>query len=348
MDNEEKQEVTLKDVARKLRQGFLYLRSKWLLITAFIIAGAVIGVLYAKLSKPKYTASLSFILSNNSGGTSALAGFAGQFGLNLDASSSDVFSGDNIISLMTSRSMVQQALMKMVPEANETLMNLFVKDAGLDKSWDKNARTKKAYPFPADSSKLSYVQDSLLRTAYEIIKDRYLDVSRPDKSQSIYVVATTSKNELFANYLTKYLVNVTSKFYIDTKTSVAKNNLDMLQNEADSLGRVLSSSISKGAAVYDYTFNLNPALQSQRAPAQESQLRTSALGTAYGEVMRNLELAKINLLKETPLYQVIDEPHLPLEAKKPSTLMSLIFGALLAGFIIIMYLLIRKLIAVYL
>ncbi|MGN6617979.1 MAG: hypothetical protein ACTHJ5_12465 [Ilyomonas sp.] len=348
MNQAEKQEVTLRDVIIKIHSGWLYLRSKWLLIAAFVLAGAALGYYYAKSSMPKYSAQLSFILSNNSSSGSTLAGFAGQFGLNLDASSSDAFSGDNIISLMTSRNMVQQALMKKIPETNETLLNSFVKDMNLDKAWSKKERTKNAYPFPADSSKMSYVQDSLVRSIYETIKNRYLEVTRPDKAQSVYLVNTTFKDQLFANYLTTYLVNVTSRFYIDTKTSVAKDNLDMLQHEADSLGRLLSTSISKGAAVYDYTYNLNPALQSQRAPAQESQLRTSALGTAYGEVMRNLELAKINLMKETPLYQIIDEPHLPLVAKKPGTLLSLIFGAFLAGFIIIVYLLIRKVINLYL
>lgn len=344
---EQEKEVTLRDVALKLKQGWLYLVSKWILIGAFVFAGAVVGYLYSKFSTPTYTASLSFILSNNSGSSSPLAGFAGQFGLNLDASGNDVFSGDNIISLMTSRNMVQQALLKKVPDTNETLVNLFVKDASLDKVWQKKERTKNAYPFPADSAELSHIQDSLLRSLYSIIKDKYLDVSRPDKVQSIYVVKTIYKDQLFANYLTRYLVNVTSKFYIDTKTSVAKNNLNMLQNEADSLGRVLSISISKGAAVYDYTFNLNPALQSKRAPAQESQLRTGALGTAYGEVVKNLELAKINLLKETPLYQVIDEPHLPLEEQKPGALTSLVLGAFIGGFIIVLYLLLKKLFGVY-
>lgn len=347
MDQEEKEEVTLKEVIIKVKQGYRFLLSKWVLISAFVIAGAVIGYAYAKLSKPKYVASLSFILSNNSGSNSALAGFAGQFGLNLGSSGTDAFSGDNIISLMTSRSMVQQALLKKIPETNETLINHFVNETGVYKKWDSNPRTKSAYPLPADSSKFTPVQDSLIRGIYQTITDNYLDVDRPDNSQSIYVVQTTSKDQLFANYLTKYLVDVTSKFYIDTKTSVAKNNLDMLQHEADSLGRALSSTISKGAAVYDNTFNLNPALQSQRAPAQESQLRTSALGNAYSEVMRNLELAKISLLKETPLYQVIDEPQLPLEAQKPGKLMSLLLGAFIAGFIIVAFLLLKKLISIY-
>jgi capsule polysaccharide export protein KpsE/RkpR len=182
---------------------------------------------------------------------------------------------------------------------------------------------------------------------YKNVKDNLLTVSRPDKNLSIYVVSTTSKNEILAYYLTKYLVEVTSKFYIDTKTSVAKNNLVMLQHEADSLGRILSGSIASTARVYDNTFNLNSALQAQRAPAQEGQLRVGALGTAYGEVIKNLELAKITLQKETPLYQVIDQPHLPLEAEKPGKLMSLFIGGFIGGFLALIFFLCKKILSSY-
>jgi uncharacterized protein involved in exopolysaccharide biosynthesis len=70
----------------------------------------------------------------------------------------------------------------------------------------------------------------------------------------------------------------------------------------------------------------------QRSGAQQSQARAAALGQAYGQVLQNLELAKITLLKETPLYQVIDEPTLPLEADKPGRLTSIIIGGFFAGF----------------
>jgi hypothetical protein len=189
---------------------------------------------------------------------------------------------------------------------------------------------------------MNYVQDSLVRFVYEKVTDAYIDVARPDKIESIFVVKTTSKDELFSQYLTKNIVDVTAKFYIETKTKTAKDNLDMLQHEADSLRTLLSGSISSTAEVYDYTYNLNPAYQAQRAPAQEGQMKVEVLGTAYGEVVKNLELAKITLQQETPLYQIIDEPRLPLVAEKPGKLFSLIAGGLLAGFVLILFYLLKK------
>jgi uncharacterized protein involved in exopolysaccharide biosynthesis len=105
----------------------------------------------------------------------------------------------------------------------------------------------------------------------------------------------------------------------------------MLQKEADSLRNVLGSAITSAGSQTDLTFNLNPAYQVQRSGALQSQASATALGQAYGEVLRNLEIAKITLEKETPLYQIIDEPTLPLERRKIRKLYALIIGGFLGG-----------------
>jgi hypothetical protein len=271
-----------------------------------------------------------------------LLGLASQFGLNMGSSGGNTFSSDNIISLMTSRNIVQKALQRTVPEKTEMLVNLFCRDLKLDEGWNKAPRTKGAFPFPSDSARMSYVQDSLMRSVYEMVTKDFLDVSRPDKLQDIFLVTTVSKDELFSHYLTKSVVDVTAKFYISTKTKSAKENLDMLQHEADSLRTLLSGSISSTAKIYDYTYNLNPAFQAQRAPAQEGQMNVEVVGTAYGEVLKNLELAKITLQQQTPLYQIIDEPQLPLVAEKPGRLMSLIVGGFFGGLVMVIFLIGRR------
>src|SRR5216117_4110293 len=148
----------------------------------------------------------------------------------------------------------------------------------------KKRKNKRCFSFPAESSKMSYIQDSLMRSIFEFVKENFLDVSRTEKAQIIFMVSTTSTDELFSHYLTKNLIDVTARFYINTKTKTAKDNLNMLQHEADSLRALLSGSISSTARIYDYTYNLNPAFQEQRAPAQEGQMKVQVVGTAYGEV----------------------------------------------------------------
>ncbi len=338
-----KDEISFREVVKQTEAFIRYLFSKWLIIVIAGIIGGVLGLIYAFTVNPKYTASLNFVLSANSSSGSGLLGFANQFGINLGNSGDDVFSGDNIITFMQSRRMVQQALFSALPNSNKSLINMLVEDEKWNEGWAKNSMMKNVYPFPSTPDKMNLIQDSIFRKIYSSVQTNMLTVSKPDKDQNIYAVTTVAENPLFAYYLTKYLVNATSAFYIGTKTSSARQNLNMLQNEADSLRRILGDAIVSAGSQTDYTFNLNPAYQVQRSGAQQSQATAAALGQAYGQVLQNLELSKITLQKETPLYQIIDEPTLPLDEEKPGKLTSLIIGGFIGGFLIIVVLIFRKL-----
>ena len=329
------------ELIKQIGKFIRYLLSKWLLIVIAGILGGLLGFVYAINTKPTYSASLNFVLSNNTSSTGGLMSFANQFGLNI-GSDDDVFAGDNIITLMKSRRMVQQALFGKPDSQKETLLNIFVKDQKIDKEWQQNERTKNAYPFPDNANAMTLVQDSLARNIYTSVINDKLDVLQPEKNESIYAVTSTSENEVFSYYLTKYLVDSTSAFYIATKTSTAKQNLNMLQHEADSIRRVLGGAITSAGSQTDLTFNLNPAYQVQRSGAQQSQVSATALGQAYGQVLQSLEVAKITLQKETPLYQIIDAPTLPLTMSKPSKLVSIIIGGIIAGFLVCCFIIISK------
>jgi uncharacterized protein involved in exopolysaccharide biosynthesis len=338
----DKDSISFRDIINKIIELVKYLFSKWLIIGIIAIIGAAAGVVYAITSTPTYSATLNFVLSTNTSSGSNLIGLASQFGVNLGNDNNDVFSGDNIITLMKSRRMVQQALFAKPENYNTSLLNMYIRNNQLSDGWQENDRTKNAYPYPDDPAKMTMIQDSLFRNIYDAVQNDMLDVSKPNDNESIYEVTTTSTNDTIAYYLTKYIVTATSAFYIDTKTSTAKQNLDMLTKEADSLRKVLAGAITSAGSQTDLTFNLNPAYQVQRAGAQQSQVSASALGQAYGQVLQNLEIAKITLQRETPLYQIIDEPTLPLNIDKPSKLISLIVGGFLAGLLACFFLIARK------
>ncbi|MCW3110825.1 MAG: hypothetical protein JWQ09_5331, partial [Segetibacter sp.] len=224
-----------------------------------------------------------------------------------------------------SKRMIKSVLFKKPPDATDVLANIIVKELGWNKVWGKNKRTQKLFPFPQNGN-LTPIQDSLLREVYDYILKKQLSISRSDPKLNTYILRTTSTNEIFACYLTKYLMDETAAFYIETKTSIAKQSLKLLQKETDSLRALLGGSIVSTASEADRTFALNPAMQVQRSSAQNGQVRTTVLATAYGEMVKNLELAKINLQKENPLYQIIDTPEMPLVVSKSSIKLSFILG----------------------
>ena len=88
--------------------------------------------------------------------------------------------------------------------------------------------------------------------------------------------------------------------------------------------------------------NANPALQLLRVPSKRKEIDVQANQAILTELVKNLELSKMSLRKETPLIQVIDRPTYPLEVKQVGKLQSFLVGSLLAGTLSIISLLLIK------
>lgn len=343
--SENTDEISLKDLILKIREWWRYLLSKWVIVLIAGLVGGAAGLLYAIKKKPTYTGTLTFVLSNDSKSGGGLASLAGQFGLDVgNGGSNGAFEGENIIELLKSRRIIKGALFKKDTITNKTLINIIGENAGFFNGWLKNERLNKFIPFPTDVNKITPIQDSLINVIYSFVVKNYLTVSKPDKKLSFYQIAVTSPFENVSVCLTKIVVDEAAKMFIITKTKTSRENLNMLQREADSIRARLSGTIYESATKVDQTFNLNPALQTQRVPIQQNQVQMQVLGAAYGEVVKNLEIAKITLQKETPLYQTIDEPISPLEKVKFGKIKGILLGIIAGGVCSIFFLSLKRII----
>jgi uncharacterized protein involved in exopolysaccharide biosynthesis len=89
---------------------------------------------------------------------------------------------------------------------------------------------------------------------------------------------------------------------------------------------------------------LNPALNVNRAPSAKRQVDVQANTAILTELVKQTELAKVTLRKETPLIQVIDRPILPLPEDKFGIVKGIIFGGVLAGLLIAFFLVFKRII----
>jgi uncharacterized protein involved in exopolysaccharide biosynthesis len=118
--------------------------------------------------------------------------------------------------------------------------------------------------------------------------------------------------------------------------------MDVLRRQTDSIRRELNGAITGVAVANDNTFALNPAMNVRRAPSARLQVDVQANITILTELVKQTELAKVTLRKETPLIQVIDQPILPLKKEKFGKAMGIVIGGILAGFLTVLLLIIRK------
>ncbi|MBB1194681.1 lipopolysaccharide biosynthesis protein [Flavobacterium sp. SOK18b] len=345
-ENNTNDEISLKELIEKAREWFSYLLAQWKIIVLAGIVGAGLGLAYSFSKKPVYTASLSFALEDEkSGGLGGALGLASSLGLDLGGGGGSIFTGSNLTELFKSRAMVEQTLLSPVVVEGKTisLAEMYIQNQEWRDQWNENPKFK-AIQFLPNTKRATFtrVQDSILGVMFQDLSKTGLTVGQKDKKIAIITIDVNSTNELFAKYFTEALVKQVSDFYVDTKSKKARINMDILERQTDSIRRELNGAITGVAVANDNTFGLNPAMNVRRAPSARRQVDVQANTAILTELVKQTELAKVTLRKETPLIQVIDRPILPLKKEKFGTAKGIIMGGFLLVFVIVIFLLARR------
>ena len=116
----------------------------------------------------------------------------------------------------------------------------------------------------------------------------------------------------------------------------------ILEKQTDSIRRELNGAITGVAVANDNAFGLNPALNVRRTPSARRQVDVQANTAILTELVKQSELAKVTLRKDTPLIQVIDRPILPLKKEQFGKLKGIVLGGFLAGFLMVLGLIGRR------
>ena len=348
-------EISLKDLLIQAKQWLDYLKSKWLIIFVVGIIGAIGGFFYAKTRKPIYTATTTFVLEDekSSVGMGSLAGLASMAGVDIE-NGGGIFQGENIIELYKSRKMVTQTLLSSAEIDGERtlLIDRYIDFNGLRKDWTEKPNLS-SLSFATDSKNGSYeytkdsrLRDSVMRDIVADISKNYLSVAKLDKKLSVIKVDVKAKDEIFAKTFNDAIVKNVNDFFLQTKTKKSMQNVRIMQNKTDSVRSVMNGAIYSAVAVADATPNLNPTRQVQRiAPAQKAQFSAETNKAILSSMVQNLELSKLNLMKETPLLEVIDQPIYPLSMEKLGKVKALVLGGLIFIIVTVIFLLLRKILS---
>jgi len=343
------EEVTVKDLIVSFQNWLRFLSSKWLVFLIIGLLGGFLGFVYSYLRAPLYIARTSFVLEGgeSKGGLARYAGMAAMAGIDLSGGTNGLFQGDNIIELYKSRSMIKEALLsKTHPDSDELLIERYINFNEIRNDW-RNRPALLELDFKKSQAELDSqslrLQDSLISKFYRAIDKNVLSVDKPDKKLSIIEVEVTSSDEIFSKAFNEALVRVVSDFYIQTKTKRSTDNIQILQHKVDSVRTVMSGAIYSAVSISDATPNLNPTRQVQRvAPAQEAQFSAEANKAMLGQLLQNLELAKMTLLQEQPLIQLVDEPVFPLEKDTVGKIEGIFIGGFLSVLLTALFLIVRK------
>jgi hypothetical protein len=289
------------------------------------------GYFKVKMAKPSYTASLTFALEQG-GGASGLGGLASQFGLSVGGGG-EALGGDNLLSLMKSRRIVQDVLLSKIYVAGDSvlLINQYVAtQSKLKAKWD----TLGLYPIDAKKC-CAPMQDSAIGAVVKDLLEKSLAVAKVDKKLSFVTVSYTGSDEVFTGAFVELLTAKSTDFYVQTKMSNSNANIAKLERRVDSVSAELQYAMVGYSAAQDQ--NSFTVQSTAKVPTMQKQMKVTMLTTLYGELIKNLELLKTMSAREEPLITMIDGPHYPLRVHE-SKLKSAVIGGFLGVFLTLLFL----------
>lgn len=328
-------ELTLKEIFLQINSWLKYLISKWLYILICIAVGLVIGFGMSKFSKPRFKANSNFVLENV--GSSGMGDLGSAFGLSGNSNAGLFTSLDNIIWLYNSDELLTKTLLSPVMEGEnegELLINIFTKTSKkLQNIIEDYPEYKNIYFNLKDTSDFNPTQIKYLRACISVLKSDNLTVKKVEKTDNIVSVLVEADNEVFAYSFNKNLVQNVNTFYVESKTKKRKENVDKLQLKVDTLKAAIDRNMYEVAETTDQNPFPNPHLKVLNVEPQKQNIDVQVLSNLYIQATQNLELAKNELSKETPIIQLVDEPILPLPTKKMGMKTGMTYGGIL-GFIL--------------
>ncbi|GEO21988.1 Wzz/FepE/Etk N-terminal domain-containing protein [Cyclobacterium qasimii] len=312
--------ITFKELFLRLQNWLNIYKKRWKILLLFMVVGAILGGLVSILKKPVYHADTTFVLEQSDmGGMGNISGLASMLGINLGAmgGESGLFKGDNIMELYKSESMLTKTLLRPFDSvsnesAGKLLIERYIFFNKLDQKW-KDEVDFSALDFSLPRSRFTIQQDSVLKEVVKEIKERNLIVEKPDRKLNIIKVTVASKDQAFSKSFNENLVATVNEFYLKAKTKKTTENVRVLQHQSDSVRKVLDNKIKALAVFQDRIPNPNPLLQERVVPSKSIQIDIQASAAVYEEIVKNLEISKINNRNNTPLIQIIDQPRYPLE-----------------------------------
>lgn len=333
-------EITLKELILLIKDYWGILWAKKVYIIAAGLLGALIFGIIEMRNPTTYTANLTFMINESDGSSSgALGGLAASFGLG--SVGKGEYNLEKMISLLKTRNLIQQGLFENIEinGKNDFIANHLIEKYSFHENWkDSKDSDLVGFYFKSDSI------ESFGRTEYSVLKSIQTKVIGSDKSEAllaseinddtgIVTIKTKTVDESLSIHLVDTLFEKLSKFYVDKTIEKQKLTYEISKFKADSLKAKLDYLQSKLLNINDSRKSLALSRFDAEKLKIERDYQTSLI--AYGEAVKNTEIADFILKSKTPFIQAIDRPIPPLKPNKTliTILNKVIIGGIVGGFL---------------
>jgi hypothetical protein len=337
-------EISVKDTFLRVYSYIQLIWSKklWVVIAAVLLGG--IFAYRAFVSEVTYKADVTFMVNEKSSeGGGMLSSVLGQFGLGGGASGGTNY--NRILEISNSDKITRELLIakSTVGSEDDYLVNHIINTYDLHKDWEddtllvgyyldsmelfgNNSRTKKA-------NVAFKVVSGILRGSPSQGKPGLLSIGFSEES-GILGITCNSKSEELSAAIVNSQYNILSDFYINQSIGGRKETYRQLVLKVDSIKRLMNGSESAYASGQDKSLGF--VLNRDRLGTARAFTEIQMYQEMYAEAIKNKETAEFILNSNTPFFQLLDSPVLPLKEKKDSFIKAGIIGVLVGSFICIL------------
>jgi uncharacterized membrane protein len=308
------EQFTLKDVFVSLLAAKDAILKSWkqVLLITFLGLGIGWGLdLYLK-KPPSYVAEVVFNLGTAGGGSGMPAGLGNLFGMGGTADA-NIFTGENFFIWVKSSPVFKRALLKTVKVNDQEMLlaNLYLDSSDIkDNRW-KDAKHLHDFRFVhAKADSFNTYERVVLN---ELIEDvaAATTIDELGKKSSFMELSVTTINENLSTLWANTLLETVDEFYAEIQTTKTRKTLNLLEKRADSLGRVLSGSERRLAVVTDqsiYSVEVDKTARLSKL-ARDNEF----VQRLYLEALAGAEQTRVSLVREAPLFTIIEPIKSPLD-----------------------------------
>ena len=303
-------------------------------IVSIVTAIAVVYSLF--FNKPKYDAVCTFMINDDGGqGLNTIMNFASQIGVGLPQTG---ITGDKVQDLLESKSIITKSIL-WKKSNQEIFANELIDSLNLQKKLKKYLLINDDFHFKnIKEEALTPLEFKASDLICKIIKESYLNI-KINKSEIIECSILTSNQEC-SKLLCDNLVRNASNFYISKEIEKNKNLLVVTQARFDSIQQVLfqkENMVYKGIDASKLNIR-----QAGSFDLNVLKREVTMLTNMYSQTASNIDRLKFEIESKTPIFQLIDQPHLPIEPQKLKLTLILFLGLFSTIFLFVVYLIFVK------
>ncbi len=270
---------------------------------------------------------------------SPLLQIMGQFGI---SGSAEAVNAEKIIELLYSRLIIVQSLNKIdtIEGKADLLMNHYAQAFNINQWYEEEPTLKNISFIPKNYTNYNWAENKISQDIYQEIIEHHLKAGTSENG--IIEINFTSKSEEFSKLFLDNLFETLSQFYVTKTNQRQRETFEIVQHYYDSL------QVELRQAEFEYATLKDKNVLKVKSKGLLEELRTlrkvETLNVAFTEALKNLEMSKFNLINQTPILQLIDQPVYPLKENKPKIVLILAVVLLMTFFFATLLIIVNKII----